>query len=78
MALGAVESVKCPFSGPLPVVEELFETIDLVYEFVVVTGREWGVWVSGVSDEVGGVNMEGKALGEKFSQDGKLISGGLI
>ena len=44
LALG--EGVDGAFSGPLPVVEELLEAVDLVHEFVVVTGGEGGVWVA--------------------------------
>ena len=44
LALG--EGVDGAFSGPLPGVEELLEAVDLVHEFVVVTGGEGGVWVA--------------------------------
>jgi hypothetical protein len=64
--------------GPLPVVEELLEAIDLVDKFVVVTGGEWCVWVLGMLDEVGGVNMEGETLFEEVGQDGELIPCGIV
>ena len=51
--------------NPLPVVEELFKSIDLVYKFVVVASGERCIWVRGMLDEIGGVNMIGKAFLEE-------------
>lgn len=70
------EGVDGAFSSPPPVEEELFESVDVVNEFVVVTGGEWGIWVSGMLYKVTGVNMEGEALLEEVGQDGELIAGG--
>ena len=53
--------------------EELFKAVNLVYKLIVVTGREWGIWVGGMFNEVGGVDMEGKAFGEEVCEDCKFI-----
>ena len=58
--------------------EELFEAVDLIDEFVVGTSGEWSVWVGCVFNEITGVNMEGEALLEEFGQDVELVVGGLV
>ena len=45
--------------------EELFEAVDLVDEFVVGASGEWSVWVGSVLNEVTGVDVEGEALLEE-------------
>ena len=72
------EGVDCSLLCPLPVVEELFEAVNLVDEFIVVASGEWGIWVSGVGNEVGRVNMVGEALGEELGQDGELVPSSLV
>jgi hypothetical protein len=64
--------------GPLPVVEELLEAVNLIDKFIVVTGGEWSVWVLGMLNEIGGINMEGETLFEEVGQDSELIPCGIV
>jgi hypothetical protein len=59
-------------------VEELLEAVDLIDKFIVVTGREGSVWIFGMLNEIGGINMEGETLFEEVGQDSELIPCGIV